>query len=153
MFAVRFPKDRLGLFGVVCVLLLLAGCGSKNPTGRTAISGTVTLDGVPLDRGSIKFEPVGAAAGSTAVNAGAAIDSGEYRLPADNGLLPGKYRVAISSPEQSSSGTTDPAQAMAEAAKQPGPDRIPAKYNVKSELEIEFVKGGTTEFPFELISK
>lgn len=152
MLAVRLPCAHLGVLSVVFGLLLLTGCGSKNPSGRVAISGKVTLDGAPLEQGSIKFEPMGAPAATGAVNSGAPIENGEYELPEENGLLPGKYRVSISSPEQTGSGTTDPMQAMNEASQKPVGDRVPAKYNVKSELSVDFANGGPTEFNFDLKS-
>ena len=49
----------------LCALLLsfllvaaLLGCGPGNPLGRKALSGTVTLDGSPLDGGTIEFHPL-----------------------------------------------------------------------------------------------
>ncbi len=46
---------------VVCVaVLLLAGCGGSSGKAieRNPVSGTVTLDGSPLDQGAIRFEPM-----------------------------------------------------------------------------------------------
>ena len=74
---------------VACALLLLAlvGCSSD---GRMAVSGTVTLDGKPLESGAITFLP---APGSEGHSAGGQITNGEFRLPADHGQKPGKYLV------------------------------------------------------------
>ena len=37
----------------------MPGCGPGNPLDRQSISGEVTLDGQPLDRGRIKLRPLG----------------------------------------------------------------------------------------------
>jgi hypothetical protein len=139
-------------------LALLCGCGEDNPLGRKAISGKVTLDGTPLDQGSISFQPVqtpGVAANTAAVNTGAVIEKGQYSIPADQGLLPGTYRVVISSPEQSKIDTTDPNEAMKQAATGAAPpkERIPAEYNVNSNVTIEVKSDGKGTFDFDVKSK
>jgi hypothetical protein len=72
-------------------LTLLAGCSGGD--GRIGISGTVTLDGKPLDNGSIHFEPT--AENSAAPSSGGTIANGAYELPASSGLFPGEYKVVI----------------------------------------------------------
>jgi hypothetical protein len=90
----------------VCCLVLTSvaiaaeiGCGdSSGLPRRYAVSGTVTYKGEPLVKGTISFVPVdanGRAAGGT-------ISKGQYSLTtqdADDGALPGKYKVAVVSNE------------------------------------------------------
>jgi hypothetical protein len=83
-----------GLFLFVLVVLAiaeLAGC-SRNG-GRLPLSGIVTLDGRPLADAAISFQP---AIGNAGPSSGASVDTnGNFSIPADSGLLPGKYVVVI----------------------------------------------------------
>ena len=74
------------LLGVVCVA---TGCGP-----RVRIEGTVTLDGAPVDGGTISFFQ-GTGAGSDKGNAG--IVNGKYQVTGDRAknLTPGSYTVQI----------------------------------------------------------
>jgi hypothetical protein len=74
----------------VLAVCLLAGCGSDD--GRQGASGSVTLDGEPLLKGILSFQP---ADGARANSAGGAVKDGKFDIPADMGLPPGKYRVFI----------------------------------------------------------
>ena len=42
---------------IPCVVLLLSGCGAKGPT-KYEVTGTVTYEGQPLERGSIAVVPI-----------------------------------------------------------------------------------------------
>jgi hypothetical protein len=72
----------------------LSGCSGRGK--HRAISGEVKWRGQPLDRGGITFEPEDPGLGS---GGGAMIKNGRYSIPAEHGLLPGRYRVRISSAE------------------------------------------------------
>lgn len=138
----RFPHP----FSLIVLPLLafVAGCGGSG--GREKVSGTVTFQGKPLDAGNITFLAVSE---SSPTSTGAMITDGKYEIPRDKGLVPGKYKVAISSPDGK---TPDPSSdAM------PGPsgnfaskDRIPAEFNLESKLEAEVKKGGTNTFDFKI---
>jgi hypothetical protein len=81
-----------GLGGAVFIgvaLCCLAGCGDR---GLMAVGGTVTLDGKPVTTGLITFQP---AAGTKSRSSGATIRDGRYEIPADKGVVPGKYLVAV----------------------------------------------------------
>ena len=69
----------LCLFICFC-LVLLTGCGSS-----TAVSGVVTVDGKPVPKGVVNFDPLDGK-GQTA---GAPIENGNYTVK----LKPGRYRV------------------------------------------------------------
>ena len=68
----------------------IVGCSRGD--GRLAVSGSVTLDGQPLERGSVNFRP---APGNQAPSSGGTIDQGEFTLPTAHGLKPGEYLVTI----------------------------------------------------------
>src|SRR5439155_12090916 len=79
---------------VVCTFALaVCGCGGRG----AEITGRVTLDDQPVERGSILLIPVGA----EGQPAGGAIENGDYRLAGSQGPLPGSYRVEIRSPRKS----------------------------------------------------
>ena len=74
-------------------LLSLLGCGPRND--RLAISGTVKLNGSPLDGGSIAFTSLG---GEKMLASGAVVQNGQYIIPQEKGLRPGTYHVEINAP-------------------------------------------------------
>jgi hypothetical protein len=79
------PQFGAGLFAA-CLLAGLAGCG-----GTTVVKGVVTLDGVPVDEGSVSFTPtdgIGPSAGTRVV-------AGAYELSDRSGLTPGKKTVVV----------------------------------------------------------
>jgi hypothetical protein len=133
---------------IACVGLL--GCGSKDSVNRLPVSGTVNLDGAPLDQGLIQFEPQQGA--EKLVNASAAVKSGAYALSAEGGLVPGAYKVSISSQPPAAPLPSDPVKAMEEAAKAPPAERLPAKYNVNTELQVDVKQDGANKFDFDLKS-
>src|SRR5438309_824557 len=71
------------------VLLVLAGCSGGN---RAEVSGSVSLNGQPIEEGSINFIPV---EGNTGPGAGGVIKDGRYHIPKHLGVKPGKNRVEI----------------------------------------------------------
>jgi hypothetical protein len=72
---------------------------------------------------------------------------GQYEIPREQGLVPGKYRVRITA------GTPTPPIAPGEL---PGPsggtskERIPAKYNVRSDIEATVTAAGPNTFNYEI---
>lgn len=146
-------RTLASVFGIVLIGLLMSGCQpSKNPLGRLPATGSVTLDGAPLDAGEIQFQPKQADA--KAVNTAAVIKGGAYSLAAEVGLLPGTYAVSITSaPPPPAATSTDPVQAMQDASKPPPADRIPRKYNQETTLKAVVTKEGPNKFDFDLKSK
>ncbi len=69
--------------------VLISGCGSD---GRLPVSGNVTLDGKPMTTGAITFMPSGE---KKTHSSGATVKEGRFSIPADKGLMPGKYRISI----------------------------------------------------------
>jgi hypothetical protein len=144
--------------------LATAGCsgGGDDDFPRERIFGTVTLDGKPLEKGTITFLPTDTTGQTT--QGEAPIKNGAYEISVDQGLVPGPYKVLISSPV--------PMDAPAKpAAARPGVDTvsgagapdaveevplresIPAKYKDQTTLKADVTKGGKNEFPFDLKSE
>ena len=141
----HFRLDSLVL--LACLIAALPGCG-RSYGGRMEISGTVKLKGQPVDDGTIDFIPI---SGDQATKSGAQIIKGSYKIPAEFGLLPGKYRVSI---------TAGDGRTRADAApdQPPGPtganivskDRIPKEYNLESTQEVEVTEKGPNVFNYDI---
>lgn len=138
------PEVRhLGIVVGSIVGLLLAGafggCGRGGPQ-RVVISGTVTFNGQPLDRGQMRFIPE---EGSGMPASGAYISKGEYVANSQGGVPVGQVKVQIE--------CWQPTAGWLQEHGPPGPDArwdvipknqiIPEKYNAKTELEITIEPG------------
>ncbi len=127
------------VLGVLCV----AGCGGASD-GRQAISGSVTLNGAPLEQGTIEFASVDGSQQS-----GGGITNGKYSVPAEQGLLPGKYVVRISSTEEANPGAPlGPPGPEAETVQ--NKQLIPPEYNTQSTLTAEVTEDGDNQFDFQI---
>jgi hypothetical protein len=132
----------LGLFFVTA----LVGCGSDNPLGRKALSGGVTLDGAPLDKGAIEFHPL-----EGGVQSGGMIQAGRYSIPSHEGATPGKYRVVIYDTYDS---PPLPPGHMPGDDVPPAPKlKVPPEWNSKSKQEIEVPPKGPYKFDFAIVTK
>ncbi|ODU01246.1 MAG: hypothetical protein ABS79_02025 [Planctomycetes bacterium SCN 63-9] len=152
---------------VILVLGMLQGCGSGDNLPREPISGTVSLDGEPLESGNITFTPASNTETSAASAAITSISEGRFSLDAAVGLVPGKYVVIISSPvagkpaapaksRRSAPGVADTVSGTgADDAVEEPPTReiIPIKYNTQSTLKADVTKGGPNQFEFSLSTK
>jgi hypothetical protein len=130
-----------GLLVLGLGLIYSSGC-SDPYAGRNEVFGKVTFKGQPVESGTISFVPMDA---NSPTPGSAMITKGEYKILRQNGLLAGKYRVSVSSPD----GKTPANDPNAE----PGPtgnfaskERIPAKYNTESREEFEVKAGQKNEF-------
>jgi hypothetical protein len=136
----------LKVFGLI-LLVTIFGCGPHSD--RLALSGAVTLDGTPLDSGSIRFSSTG---GSKMYAVGGVIKDGEFRIPQDKGLPPGTYRVEISAPDEKS-----PPKYQRFAPGEPGmmtrPDRIPPDFNLESKHTIDVSASSDNHFVFDVVNK
>ena len=127
-------------------VLLLTGCGPALE-GRQGISGNVTLDGVPLDDGSISFETISSQ--SKKMQTGGTIKNGKYAFTGLNGLVPGEYSVQISSSEEvSRTEGADPMDVKVEYR-----ERIPAEYGSASTQKVTVTDSGKQVFNFDIQSK
>jgi hypothetical protein len=124
--------------------LLSLGPGCAPSGKRRPLSGSVTFRGRALEDGTITFLTTSGPPGPAG---GARVQAGQYAIPAAQGLEPGTYRVAISSPGPPARRTPEEIAADASAR---ATDRIPEKYNTETTLEIEVTAGGPTRFDFDL---
>jgi len=131
-----------GLFAVVVSVGLL-GCGGGPKGPKTAqVSGTVTLDGAPLDEGSINFIPED----GTGAPAGTKIVKGSYSV-----AVPlGSKRVEIRAPKvvgQKVAYEGDPNSPKIDLIE----ERVPHRYNATTELKT-VVTDGTNKADFPLVT-
>lgn len=140
----RRPASFFGFLLGVAALGTLSGCGG-DPRSRQEVTGEVILKGRPVDDGIILFAPLD----SQETGDGAHIVSGKYRIPKEKGLSPGKYKVSIYAGD-GRSGAGDASPDSPHAGVKPGKERIPPKYNEKSELVREVTKGGPNKFDFDI---
>jgi len=118
---------------------LLAGCsgGATDTPELGQVSGTITMDGKPLSKANVTFEPQ-----SGAPSLGMTDEAGHYELAYNKdhqGAVPGQHKVRISKfGEPGSPNDTE--------------DQIPAKFNQNSKETAE-VKMGDNEINFDLKSK
>ena len=139
------PKCFLQLVGVVWILTP-TGCGGPGDgLPRQAVSGSVTLKGQPLPQGTIQFLPTT----DKQPTAGAVeIKDGKYSLPQVQGLVPGSYKVMISSAKDSGAQQGPPDSPGKHGP--PPKDLIAAQYNVQTKLTAEVKEGGSNTFDFSL---
>jgi hypothetical protein len=130
--------------------LILMGCGAADNLPREAISGSVAVDGKPLDSGLIIFQPEG----TEATQSGASIVQGKYAIPRDQGLVPGKYKVSISAAGNTPEKQVDTISNNNMPGMPPVPAKevIPSAYNSGSLLSAEVKAGSKNEFNFNLTS-
>ena len=130
-------------FCSIVVLVLVAGCAGEETDGRLSLSGSVTFQGQPLEQGSIEL-----VAEDGSQQPGAPITDGEFTIPAPQGLKPGTFIVRIFSTEEPED--DEPQAPGPESAEPLGKERIPARFNVESELTAEVTEGGKNRFTFDL---
>ncbi|EAQ81816.1 carboxypeptidase-like regulatory domain-containing protein [Blastopirellula marina] len=133
---------RFGCAVAAGLLPFLLGCGSpQDSLNRQPVSGSVTLKGQPLDRGSISLETQNSAQGTSG---GAVIENGEFSISRQRGLPPGSYTVRIYSPDPTTLGW--PAgEAPGESRREPQ-ERVPAAWNTKSAQTVVVEDGGENRF-------
>ena len=141
----RSPSVRPG--GLLLFLAAFFGCGSTDGLDRQAISGTVTLDGLPITSGAILFEPATERSG-TAV--GATVRKGEFTIPRHEGAVPGQYRVRVYASSEIQAPT---ARGQTDRTPRPMVERLPARYNTQTVLGADVVVRRVNYFRFELNSR
>ena len=128
----------LGCLWLAC---LMVGCGGASGAPELGdVSGTILLDGQPLANASIEFTPT-AGRGSVATTDAA----GHYALKYTNtlnGAVLGSHTVRISTGKSASGGEGGEVQKAV-------PERIPPKYNSKTEEKVE-VKAGSNTFDYKI---
>lgn len=107
------------------------------------MSGSVQFKGTRLETGTITFlaiEPPGPVGG-------AIIKGGVFQIPAEQGLNPGTYLIAISAPGPPAPLTPEEAAA---GASQRASELLPPKYNSETTLKVEVVPSGKSHYDLTL---
>ena len=124
---------------LMLAVVVLLGCAGRNTPPLGKVTGTVTLDGQPLPKAKILFQPTGEGAPSY----GRTDETGRYELQYSvdiAGALVGEHKVRITTYMQE--------QVEGQAPKE-YPERVPPKYNTQTEL-IKTVESGSQEIDFQL---
>ncbi len=123
------------------ILTLLAGC-SRGPEPTYPVQGLVTLDGKPLEGGSVLFESIEPGESGRCYTARATIDpQGRYRLSTFgqfDGAVAGRHRAVVL-PDLSQM-TDDPTATI--------PITVPIKYSALETTDLEYEvqpPGGTVD--------
>ncbi len=147
--------NRRILLALLCLVPLVFGC-TKSLNTET-VTGTITLDGVPLEGASVSFSPMNPTVGHPAF--GKTDSQGVYKLQTlqgevDAGTTPGKYRVAVSKFKQTGTGKFTQSAEHEQIEIMSEELVTPEKYRkaATSGLEAEVV-GGKNTFDFDLKSK
>lgn len=127
----------LGRWSWVGGMLVAVGCAeSKPPTYPT--SGVVTLNGAPVEEGTITFLPTEGTPGN---NVAATITAGAFSAPQEAGLCIGGYRVEIDAYRKTGRKIRDLASPDRRLAEPPLVEErvsiIPPQYNTQSELRVQ----------------
>lgn len=128
---------QASVIGIVLGGVALVGCGGSEKTA--SVSGTVTLNGVPLAGAIVRFQRPG---GSP--SAGVTDASGRYVLTytrSVRGAEVGSHRVSIS--------TRSPGDPDADPPRPPVAEQVPAHYNSATQLTAE-VNSRANQFDFTL---
>ncbi len=127
-------------------LTAIFGCGGTDPN-RSAIGGNVTLDGKPVERGSVVFIPVD---GTTGAAASGPIEGGRYQIASKDGAAVGWNRVEVRAVRKTGrmipkglGGTGKMIEEQVEGAA--------ARFNANSTLKIN-IKPGDNMADFEVTS-
>jgi hypothetical protein len=137
--------------GAAFALVFLAGCGDPY-AGRFEVSGSATLKGQPVPDGTlVMFEPLDnqGTAGTTSCTGGA------YKIPRENGLMPGKYLVRLTAGDGKTAVNPvnpdePPGPAMKGSTNIVSKDIIPDDWGRKSKQEVTVKADGPNRFDFTI---
>ncbi|MGN6547916.1 MAG: Ig-like domain-containing protein [Aureliella sp.] len=151
--------NRFSYMLIVVGILMLSqpGCGGSSDQPQLGqVTGTVKLDGKPLSGIAVVFQPEGGRPARGRTDA-----EGKYELTyirQTKGTKVGPNRVEIAPSEEGEAEEEEEAAANAGEETAPPPKRpqskkpkVPARYNVQSELKVN-VKPGQNTFDFDLQS-
>jgi hypothetical protein len=136
---------------VAVVMPGMGGCGGPDDLPREAVSGSVSVDGNPVKVAVITFLPDSA---DVPTQGGGTVTDGKYSIPRAQGLVPGKYRIVITSPEDKPKVVVDEGHNNNAPGMKPIPAKqvIPPQYNDKTLLTAEVRAGVSNVFVFNLTS-
>jgi hypothetical protein len=130
------------LVGVVVGLVSVAGCGSAK---TAAVSGSVVLNGTPVEEGAIQFIPVD---GNTGASSGVEIRNGRYHIPAARGAAVGKNRVELRTFRKTGRTVQDPT-GLPGVKTEERVQAFPPEYSDQSTV-VRDVKPGSNTFDFDV---
>ena len=136
------------MLSLILITTSFSGCnGSTDSRPAVEINGTVTLDGDPLQEGSIQFSSP-----KTGESAYANLDAnGHYSISFPQADIGTEYEIIVNPPVVEE----ENAMALAEKPKAKSTMKIPAKYSNRttSGLKAKIQQAGSNEANFELKSK
>jgi hypothetical protein len=112
----------------LALVVVAAGCGNDGGLSRVEVSGAVSYDGKPVEKGQIRFLPMQGTSGPATIDP---INGGRYTTSNTGGVPVGSHRVEITGydPVEYANAPTGPGSP-------PVRQRLPEKYNRKSELSV-----------------
>ena len=128
-------------------MLCFFGCADSGPA-TAEVSGTVLLDGRPIEEGSIQFIPVG---GSRGPGSGGIIQDGQYRIPRQKGVVVGTNRVELRAFKNAGTKIQDPTAppgVRTEARVQ----AFPPEFNDRSTV-VKEIRAGSNTIDFDVDTK
>lgn len=142
----------LFVLAIPILVALATGCSGRG--GLAKVSGTVTLDGKPLPKGTLTFETTGQRPAMARVENGQIVEATTYKT--GDGVPVGLHKVSISAFEDAASAVVDdPGKGKAPAANyMMGKSLLPARYNDPSTSDLTAdIKAGSNALEFKLTSK
>ena len=141
--ALAMAKSRM--FCVACLVGLSVGCGGKtDPFDRIPVAGTVTIDGAPLSRGTIRFIPEESTPGPKVA---LPVVDGSFRGDRTVGPVAGRHRVEVE-PDESDEFPHDGEEVLEQLAKE-GKRRRAARTKPRPSTTHMFVAGELNEADFD----
>jgi hypothetical protein len=115
-------------FGAMCLFLAYALWSGRTPPNRAAVEGKVTIDGVAMNSGTIRFDSF-----DGKFSASGEITRGTYSISAAKGPWLGMNKVKIKCVEKDV-------------------DRVAPRFNAEDQYKVE-IKAGTNNHNFDPLSK
>lgn len=152
-----FSRTSIFWLGLVCVAMVLAGCGTSGPK-LIPVSGTVTYNGKPVEGAVVSFQCQGAPKMAT----GTTDAQGRFQLATNkpgDGTIAGKHKVTVRKLVREGAAASGPmsmedAMKATEAPKTQPAERhqLPMKYAdaASSDLEFTVTEAGPNDFTIEL---
>jgi hypothetical protein len=141
---------------VALVLCWMTGCGGGDEVQTVSVSGIVTLDGKPLEGALVRFEPTEGSptAEGWSDSSGLTDAQGKFTLETgggQSGAIVGKHRVTITTVDPDFE--IDVSTETQEIPKGKGREKLPSRYNTKTELSFTVPPEGSSAANFDLKSK
>ena len=137
---------KYSFLSVGLIALFVTGCGSSDGPKLGSVTGSVTLNGLPLSNATVEFIPSGGGRNSIATTDASGAYSLMYTSDAE-GAIVGPHTVRITSAVE---GVSD--EGGDEGGIEARAESVPRKYNDDSTLQVE-VKSGSNTHDFDLMGE